>query len=262
MFLGLLGRQSLAASQFFCGIHGATAILRAAVAWGLFFAAVVEAVVVAKFLAGGNVADGHNPDSVIGFLGLAIGIAGMVDEHGDAVTIDYFGAIANTEEIGDRFVFVAAVGLLFIDDGASVFDHAGAFRDGRGGVTTGGVDEGGANDEAHTYVGSRTWSIAAARARIFLDRGQIAYPNRRENVQNSRYGVFERVASQGCVSGCYAAAVWKWVGVGAAGEPGSSARCSFGKYPEAIVPIVVFHADKDGEVAEFCEDGIQINARH
>jgi hypothetical protein len=66
-------------------------------------------------------------------------------------------------------VFVAAVGLIFIDDGTGVFHNAGAFVDRRSGITTGGVDEGGANNEAHTYVGSRTWSIAAVPARIFRD---------------------------------------------------------------------------------------------
>ena len=64
-------------------------------------------------------------------------------------------------------MFVATVGLFLIDDGSGVFDDAGAFRDGRGGVAAGGVDEGGTNDEAHTYIGSRTWSIAAGHIEFF-----------------------------------------------------------------------------------------------
>ena len=91
-------------------------------------------------------------------------------------------------------MFVAAVGLLFVDHRACIFDHASAFRDWRGGVATSGVNEGGANDETHTYVGSRTWSIAAAQPRIFLGSGRFAYPNGRQNVQNGKYGVFKRVA--------------------------------------------------------------------
>ena len=34
--------------------------------------------------------------------------------------------------------------------GPVYLDHASALRDGRSGVATGGVNEGGANDEAHT----------------------------------------------------------------------------------------------------------------
>ena len=163
-------RQSFAASQLFRGIHGPPTIFRAAIAWGLFFIAVVQAVVVAKLLAGCDIADGHDPHPAIDFLGLTIRIARVIDKHGDAVAINHFGAVADTEQIGDGLVFVAAVGLFLVNQRARVFDHTSAFRDGRSSVTTGGVDEGGANDEAHTYVGSRTWSIAAALARIFRER--------------------------------------------------------------------------------------------
>jgi hypothetical protein len=78
----------------------------------------------------------------------------MIDEHRNAVAIDDLRPVADAEQIGDRFVFVAAVGLFFIDDGAGVLDHARAFRNRRGGVAAGGVDQGGANDEAHTVLES------------------------------------------------------------------------------------------------------------
>src|SRR6185437_811889 len=89
--------QSFAPSQFFRGKHRPTAILRTAIAWGFFFVAVIKTVVIAKLFAGYNVADGHDPDTLVNFLSLAIRIAGVVDKHSDAVAIDYFGAVANTE---------------------------------------------------------------------------------------------------------------------------------------------------------------------
>ena len=150
MLLRLFQRQTLPASELFRGIHGAATILRTAIAWGLFVVAVVQAIVVAKLFAGCDVADGHDPHAVIDFLGFAIRIAGVVDKHGDAVAIDHLGAVADSEQISDRLLFVAAVGLLLIDDGAGVFHYASRFFDRGVGVTTGSVNEGGANDEAHT----------------------------------------------------------------------------------------------------------------
>ena len=84
----------------------------------------------------------------------------MIDEHGDAMAIDDLRPVANAEQIGDRLVLISAVGLFFIDQRTRIFHDASAFRDRRGGVAAGGVDCGGANDQTHTYVGSKTRSIA------------------------------------------------------------------------------------------------------
>lgn len=109
--------------------------------------------------------------------------------------------------------------------------------------------------------GSRTWSIAAVRRAIFLPSGEFAYPNGRENVQNSRYGVFQRLVPQRSHVGRYAA-VCKRARVGPTEQPESSARCFLGDYAEAIAAVLLFHSDHVSEAAEHREIRIEFNAEN
>lgn len=152
MLFHLLLRQALPSSQFFCGIHGAAAISRAAITRSFFLSAIVKTVVVTKLLARGDVAYGRDPYMAIDFLGFAIRVARMIDEHRDAVTVNDMGSVTNAEQVGDRLVLITAVGLFFVNQRTCIFDHARTFCDRRGGVATGGVDRGGANDETHTVL--------------------------------------------------------------------------------------------------------------
>ena len=93
----------------------------------------------------------------------------------------------------------------------------------------------------------------------FSRTGRFAYPNGRENVQNSKYGAFKRDSPCCSPVGSVAAAVGKHAHVGATEQPESSARCSVCECPETVVPVLVFHADKDGEAAEFRKVRIEIN---
>ena len=79
-------------------------------------------------------------------VGLAVGVAGVVDEHGDAVPVDYLRSVTDSEEIGGGRVLVLYVGLLFGYARPGVFDDAGAILDWLGGVAAGGMDGGGADD--------------------------------------------------------------------------------------------------------------------
>lgn len=139
-FSGFAG-FGFAAADFGGGVHGASAIERAAVAGAGVVAAVVEAVVVGDLAVGGDIAQGGDPDAaVVVFAGFAVAVATMVDEHGGAEAVDDDVAFAQSKEIGDGVVDVELVSFFFADAAAGVFGDALAFADRRGGVATGGMD--------------------------------------------------------------------------------------------------------------------------
>ena len=86
--LGCFAGFGFAASDFLRGIHGAAAVVSAAVAGAGVVAAVVEAVVVGDFFAGGDVAEGDDPDAAVVFGGFGVAVAAVVDEHGAAEAVD------------------------------------------------------------------------------------------------------------------------------------------------------------------------------
>jgi hypothetical protein len=71
------------------------------------------------------------------------------------VAVDHDRTRADAEEIGDGRVLIELVGLRLAEPRAGVFDHAGAFADGCGGVAAGGMDGGGANDQTHRFLGRK-----------------------------------------------------------------------------------------------------------
>ena len=170
-----------AAFEFVVGEHGAAAVGGAAVAVGGFVVGVVEVVLVDELFAGGDVADGFDPDAAVVLFGLAVGRAGVIDEHGGGEAVDdVFGAV-DGEEIGDGLVGVAVVGEGFGDPGAVVLEDAAAARDGVESGDAGGVDGGGADEKAGSCGRSRPghgleyskafavkkiWAVVAGRAGV------------------------------------------------------------------------------------------------
>lgn len=120
----------------------------AAVAVGRFVVGVVEVVLVDELFAGGDVADGLDVDAAVGLLGLAVGGAGVVDEHGGGEAVDDVVGAVDGEEIGYGFFGVAVVGDVFRDAGAVVFEDEAAAGDGVEGDDAGSVDGGGADEES------------------------------------------------------------------------------------------------------------------
>lgn len=86
--LGCFAGFGFAASDFLGRVHGAAAVVGAAVACAGVVAAIVEAVVVGDFFAGGDVAKGDDPDVAVVFGGFGIPVATVVDEHGAAEAVD------------------------------------------------------------------------------------------------------------------------------------------------------------------------------
>src|SRR3954468_13971024 len=80
--------------QLFLRIHAATALLRAAAARRrILWIAVVKVVIVSKFFSRLDITDRPNDDSPLHLIRFAIGIATVIDESGDAVSIDHVFAI-------------------------------------------------------------------------------------------------------------------------------------------------------------------------
>jgi len=129
-----------AALDFFFGIHAAAAGWGFAIAGAGVVGAVVEAVVVGDFAAGGDVAEGDDEDSAIFFNGFGVAFAAVVDEHGGAEAVDDDPSVTESKEVGDGVVLVEVVGFFFGDAAAGVFGDAFAFGNDGGGITAGGVD--------------------------------------------------------------------------------------------------------------------------
>ena len=141
--------QPGAALELGVGEHRAAALRSAAVAIGFVgFVRVIEVVLVDQFFAGGDVADGADEDSTARLLALAVGRAGVVEEHRRSKAVDYIAVVPEAEDIGDDAVGVALIDQLFGEARAVVLDDAAAARDGVQRVAPSGVDGGGADEEA------------------------------------------------------------------------------------------------------------------
>jgi hypothetical protein len=66
------------------------------------------------------------------------------------MSIDYEFAVAEPKEIGGRAIFIFLVGEVFRNSWTGVFDNMRAAGDGCRGVTTGGMNTGGADDQTHS----------------------------------------------------------------------------------------------------------------
>src|SRR5665213_1597935 len=137
-----------AAGYFFIGEHRPAALRRAAVAVGVVLVRVVEVVLVDQLLGGGDVADRPDEDALADFYRLAVGRAGVVEEHRGAEAVDDVALPAEAEEVGDVAVGVTVVGFFFGQPGPVVLDDAGAAADGVERVAAGGVDGRGTDEEA------------------------------------------------------------------------------------------------------------------
>src|SRR5579864_753218 len=116
-------------------IHGAATFRRAAVARGRVFV-VVEVVVPDEFFAGGNGAQGKDPDPAFDLVHFAVGIAGMIQVGAQTLAVDYGLAVIQPVQIGAGSAVVKAVGFFGGDARSGVLDHAGALADRCRGVYT------------------------------------------------------------------------------------------------------------------------------
>src|SRR5580692_9051092 len=132
-------------------VHASPAALAAAVT-GSIVLAVVEPVIVGEFFAGSDVANAGDEDAVSVLIGLAIGIAGVIDEHRHAVAVDYNFAIADTEQISEWAPIVAIVAFGLGNAFASVFQYPSTVGYVVQRKTSGGMNVRGANDEARQAV--------------------------------------------------------------------------------------------------------------
>jgi hypothetical protein len=151
-FLERLLRRGLAPFDLSLRVHRPAALGRSAIADGLVVAAVIEAIIVGDLFAGGDLADGLDPDAPALLAGLTVGVATVVDEHGHAMAVDDHLATPKSKQIGDGRGFIGLVRLGLGEPGAGVFGDARAFADFRCGIAAGGVDGGGADDQGHANV--------------------------------------------------------------------------------------------------------------
>ena len=130
-------------------VHGAAALLCAAIADGLIFSAVVKAVIVGDLFAGSDVSDGLNPHAAFGFSGFAVGVATVIDEHRHAVSIDHHRSIPESKKVGDGRVLVCGVSLVLCEARPSIFGHAHAFANRSRRIAACGMNGRRADDKAH-----------------------------------------------------------------------------------------------------------------
>src|SRR5262249_40831659 len=126
----------------------------------------VDVVVVVELLASGNALKSNNPDLIFNLVGLAIGMAGVVDESRHAEAVDHRLAVVHPEQVGDLAVSVHAVRLSRAETRAGVLQNACSFRDGRSGVNPSAVQGRRANDYGHMIW----WRCLRQRASNAPDR--------------------------------------------------------------------------------------------
>src|SRR5262249_54859675 len=95
---------------------------------------IVNVVVVGELFAGRNIPQRNNPNALIDLVGLAVGLAGVVDEGGHAEAVDYSLAVFHAEQVSYLAACVHAVGFPGSQPGPGVFQHLGSGCDWRGGV--------------------------------------------------------------------------------------------------------------------------------
>src|SRR5208283_3378514 len=135
--------------QFVRRVHTAATALAAAVAQGsVVFVAIVKPIIVGEFFAGGDVAQRLYKDPVLFLVGLTVGIAGVVHEHGHPMPIDHNLAVTDPKEIGERAAIVANVSLSFADAFARVLENTSFLRDVVQGEASSGVNIRGTNNQA------------------------------------------------------------------------------------------------------------------
>ena len=110
---------------------------------------VIKVVIVGEFLACGNVANSADKNPPINFIGLAVWIAGVIDEGGDAVSVNYPFAVRESEEVRPRGMVINRVSLIVGESRPGVFDDNVPLLDGSGGVNAVGVDVRSADNQGH-----------------------------------------------------------------------------------------------------------------
>ena len=130
------------------GIETAAATLRSAAARSVILS-IIEVVVVGQLFARRDVAQRDDPHLAANLIGLAVRLAGMIDEGSDSVAIDDALAAVESEQIGVLEIVVKVVGLFLGEGRADILHHQLALADGPRGVAAIRVDARLANHERH-----------------------------------------------------------------------------------------------------------------
>jgi hypothetical protein len=65
-----------------------------------------------------------NPDATGLLISFAIGIAGVIEEHGHGMAVNDDVTAANPEQIGQWAVLIPLVGFVLTEPGAVIFEHS------------------------------------------------------------------------------------------------------------------------------------------
>src|SRR5690349_12454846 len=106
-------------------------------------------VVVSKFFARLDVAQGNNPHAPLDFVNFAIRFAGMIHESGNTISINQATTVGQTVKVSLLTVQVTTVAFFAADALTRVFHDVSALRDRRGGVTSGRMDLGSPHYKSH-----------------------------------------------------------------------------------------------------------------
>jgi hypothetical protein len=98
-------------------------------------------------------------------LGVAVGVAGVVEEHGGAEAVDDVALVAEAEEVGDGALGVALVGEFLGDARSVVLEDALAAGDGIERVAASGMDGRGANEQARSGDGATRHGVEYSKRR-------------------------------------------------------------------------------------------------
>lgn len=116
---------------------------------GRRFLIVIKVVVPNEFFAGGDVAQGKEPDASLDLVDFAVRIAGMVEVSAESFAVDHCFAVLETVEVCAGRSVVAAVGFFRGDTLAGVLDDAGSFTNRSRGIDSDGVNWGWADNQGH-----------------------------------------------------------------------------------------------------------------
>jgi hypothetical protein len=111
--------------------------------------AVIQVVIVGKFLSSFDLSNCGNDDFAINFVSFTIRIAAVINKGTRTVAVDHVRSVDQAEQIGARRVFVQSVGLGDRNSRARIFSDKSFFLDWLGGVAPISMDFRTANHQGH-----------------------------------------------------------------------------------------------------------------
>jgi hypothetical protein len=133
--------------------HSLSAALQPAIARRLLvYVAIEEVVVIGELFSGFNVAQGHDPDSVVDLIGFAIWITRMIHKSGHAEAVNDRVAVVHGKEVRYLGIRVHSFASLGGEPRARIFQDVSALFDGSGGVNAGAMQGGRFDDYGHLII--------------------------------------------------------------------------------------------------------------